>query len=112
MPLFDLPPKKKGSSNERFENVRSMVIVGANGSGKSRMGAWIERTAGAKAHRIGAQRALTIPAFVQPRAYEQAESTFRYGYYEPSHKPEQREAHKFGNRWGNEPYTFMLNDFE
>ena len=25
-----------------------MVIVGANGSGKSRMGAWIEQTAGAR----------------------------------------------------------------
>src|SRR5436309_15111026 len=109
---FDLPPKKKGSPSERFEDVRSMVIVGANGSGKSRMGAWIEQSAGAKAHRLTAQRALSIPANVQPRAYEQAESTLLYGHYDPGQKPEQRAASKFGNRWGDEPATHMLGDFE
>jgi ABC-type cobalamin/Fe3+-siderophores transport system ATPase subunit len=112
MPLFDLPPKQKGAPNERFENVRSMVIVGANGSGKSRMGAWIESTASAKAHRLTAQRALSIPAYVQPRAYEQAEATLFYGHYDPSQKPEQLAASKFGRRWGNEPASFMLSDFE
>jgi len=87
---FELPPKRKGAANVRFENVRSMVIVGANGSGKSRIGAWIEETAGAMAHRLTAQRALSIPAYVQPRAYEQAESTLLYGHYDPGKKPEQR----------------------
>ncbi len=58
MTPFDLPPKQKGTPNVRFENVRSMVIVGANGSGKSRMGARIEQMAGANAHRLSAQRAL------------------------------------------------------
>jgi ABC-type dipeptide/oligopeptide/nickel transport system ATPase subunit len=111
MPPFDLPPKKKGSSNERFENVRSMVIVGANGSGKSQMGAWIERTAGAKAHRLTAQRALSIPASVQPQTYDQAESSLLYGNYHPSMNSEQRAANKFANRWGDEPATRMLSDF-
>lgn len=112
MPPFEFPPRRKGSSNERFENVRSMVIVGANGSGKSRIGAWIERTVGAKAHRVTAQRALSIPAYVQPRAYEQAESTLLYGHYDPGQKPEQRAASKFGHRWGDEPASRMLGDFE
>jgi len=112
MPLFDLPPKKKGLPNERFENIRSMVIVGANGSGKSLMGAWIERTAGAKAHRVAAQRALSLPAYVQPRAYEQAESTLLNGHYDPGQRPEQRAANKFGNRWGEEPTSRILSDFE
>lgn len=112
MPLFALPPRKKGSSNESFDNVRSMVIVGANGSGKSRMGVWIERTAGAKAHRLTAQRALSIPASVQPRSYEQAESILFYGHYDPGLNPEQRAANKFGIRWGDEPAIRMLSDFE
>lgn len=112
MPDFDLPPKKKGSSNEHYVDVRSMVIVGANGSGKSRMGAWIENSAGAKAHRITAQRALSIPVTVQPRAYEQAEANLLYGGYDPSEKPEQRAARKINRRWGNEPTNHMLSDFE
>lgn len=89
-----------------------MVIVGANGSGKSRMGARIEQLAGANAHRLTAQRALTIPAYVQPRAYEQAECTLLYGNYDPNQKPEHRVANKFGNRWGDEPASRMLGDFE
>jgi energy-coupling factor transporter ATP-binding protein EcfA2 len=112
MTPFELPPKLKGTPNVRFENVRSMVIVGANGSGKSRMGARIEQMAGAIAHRLTAQRALTIPAYVQPRAYEQAECTLLYGHYDPGQKPEQRAAGKFGNRWGDEPASRMLGDFE
>lgn len=112
MPRFELPPKQKGTSNISFDNVRSMVIVGANGSGKSRMGAKIEQMAGQKAHRLTAQRALTIPAYVQPRAYEQAECTLLYGNYDPNQKPEQRAASKFGNRWGDEPASRMLGDFE
>lgn len=112
MPLVELPPKRSGEPNARFENIGSMVIVGANGAGKSRMGVWIEKNAGAKAHRITAQRALSIPPFIQPRAYEQAASTLFYGNYEPSWNEEQHAANKFGNRWGNEPFNRMLTDFE
>jgi hypothetical protein len=100
MTPFDLPPKKKGTPNIRFEGVRSMVIVGANGSGKSRMGARIEQMAGAIAHRLTAQRALSIPSHIQPKTYEQAESTLLYGNYVPGQKPEHRAALKFGHRWG------------
>jgi len=34
MPTFELPPKIPGGPNESFVNVRSMVIVGANGTGE------------------------------------------------------------------------------
>src|SRR5262245_61495798 len=112
MPAVELPPKKPGAAKELLTDARSVVIVGANGTGKTRLGAYIEKAAGVKSHRVTAQRALTIPAFVQPRAYEQAESTLLFGNYEPGQKPEQRAAGKFGNRWGDEPYTRMMTDFE
>jgi Protein of unknown function (DUF4435)/AAA domain, putative AbiEii toxin, Type IV TA system len=112
MTQFELPPKSKGTPSVPFENIRSMVIVGANGSGKSRIGAQIERMAGAQGHRLSAQRALNIPSYVQPQAYEQAECTLLYGSYDAGQKLEQRVASKFGNRWGNEPVTRMLGDFQ
>lgn len=112
MPKLTLPPKASGLPEVVIEDARVMVLVGANGSGKSRMGEWIERRAGVKAHRITAQRALALPAHVQPRAYEQAESVLWYGHYNAGHNSEQRAAHKFPHRWGNEPSTHMLSDFE
>lgn len=107
-----LPPKTPGGEKELINDARSVVIVGANGSGKTRLGAYIERAAGAMAHRVSAQRALMIPSFVQPQTHDQAESTLLYGNYQPSYNPEQQAAHKMGHRWQNEPFTFMLNDFQ
>jgi len=112
MPTVELPPKTPGGEKVTIEEARLIVIVGANGAGKTRFGAFIETASGAKAHRVGAQRALNIPPFVQPKAYEQAQSTLHYGFFEPSWKPEQHFANRSGHRWGNEPYTQMLNDYE
>lgn len=41
-------------------STQSYVLVGANGSGKSHLGAWIEKN-NDKVLRISAQRALSIP---------------------------------------------------
>ncbi len=112
MPTVELPPRKRGEANVKISGARSIVIVGANGSGKTRLGSFVEKSAGASAHRISAQRSLVIPKFVQPRAYEQATSTFLYGHYEPTWKAEQGLAHKAGHRWGNDPFSHTLNDFE
>lgn len=113
MTPFELPPKAKDLASVRFEDVRSMVIVGANGSGKSQMGAWIERSAGAKAHRLTAQRGLSVPKTVKPRAFDEAECTLHFGRYDPAQNLEQLAAHKFGFRWKNDdPVNQMLGDFE
>ncbi|MFO0955879.1 MAG: DUF4435 domain-containing protein [Isosphaeraceae bacterium] len=112
MPTVELPPKSPEGQNILLEEARSIVIVGANGAGKTRFGAFIEQTAGDKAHRVGAQRALSIPVFVQPRSYQQAESSLRYGNFEPSWKHEQHVANRVGHRWGSEPFTQLLNDYE
>lgn len=113
MTTFELLPKSKDTQNVKFENVRSMVIVGANGSGKSRMGVKIEQMAGVIAHRITAQRALELPDYIQPVPYEQAESNFLYGAFNPSWGPKQQAVVKFTHRWGGDDApNRMLSDFE
>lgn len=112
MSTVELPPKRPGGARVVLTDVRSIVIVGANGTGKTRLGAQIEQTAGAKAQRISAQRVLVIPASVQPRAHEHAEMKLQFGLHQPSWTPAQYTANKLSHRWGNEPYTYMLNDFE
>lgn len=71
-------PKDHFESISGFVDVEStsgFVIVGANGSGKSRLGAWIERhqsVAEEQVLRISAQRALKIPEVVAVTHFDAA----------------------------------------
>ena len=56
-PTYYLPDS--GDPNTKKDmpkpTVNSVVIIGANGSGKSKLGAWIEKQDRVTVHRIGAQ---------------------------------------------------------
>jgi len=85
----------------------SLVIVGANGSGKSRLGFQIEKLNNEKSHRISAQRNLFIPRFTNPAAFSNAENELLYG-----HKNGQIET-KLHARWNYEqPLAEQLNDYQ
>lgn len=112
MPDITLPAMVTGGPKVQWKAGRSVVVVGANGSGKSRFGAWIEENAGANAHRIGAQRALKIPPVITPRPYEQARSTVLYGTWQDRWSSDLHEQQRTAQRWRNEPTSFLLDDFE
>lgn len=112
MPAVILPGKRPGEHNITIDDARTIVIVGANGAGKTRLGSFIEQQATDRTHRVSAQRSLMIPDFVQPRAYEQAEKTFRWGIYQPAWDDRANAAQKVGHRWSSQPATAMLNDYE
>lgn len=57
----------------------SLIIIGANGSGKSKLGAWIEQQDMENVHRIGAQRSLNFGDFIELKSREQAENSLLYG---------------------------------
>ena len=61
-------PGADGQAVERSTSTNSVVVIGANGSGKSRLGAWIEQRNFEKVHRIAAQRNLS---------FSEVEGTFR-----------------------------------
>lgn len=105
-----LPPKPPDDKPVPLENVSSVVIVGANGSGKSRLGAWIDSLAmkDLVVHRVSAQRALTINEYVQPRPLEQATRMLTIGSEHPSHGYQD----KVNLRWQSNPVGHLLNDFE
>lgn len=50
----------------------SIIIIGANGSGKSSIGIAIEKRAPLEVHRIGAQKALIFEKYIPQKSYEQA----------------------------------------
>ena len=107
-----LPPKAPGQENVLIKDARSIVVVGANGTGKTRLGAFLEAQAGAKAQRISAQRILNIPPLIQPRAYEYAENMLRFGTYQTHVSTDHHLSYREGNRWSSQPHTTMLNDYE
>ena len=48
-----------------IENKKSIVLIGANGSGKTRMSVWIdEQNDEINIHRISAQKSLNLPKMV------------------------------------------------
>lgn len=87
----------------------SMVFVGANGSGKTRLAVLIEDAAGESAHRISAHRALRLnPAVPKIRGAE-ALRQLRFGW---DHE-QATIQHRNTNRWENsKPAVAMLNDYD
>lgn len=73
-----------------------IVIVGANGSGKSRLAAWIERQEPNIRHRISAQRMLSFPDDFRGSTIEKAEGAFLYGHETFT---AQQGHNKFGHKW-------------
>ena len=104
-------PNRNGTNEtEQLATENNIVIIGANGSGKSRLGAWIEQQMQTSliVHRISAQKALSIPDFAQLKNLEQAQNSLLYGRDDQYAS----EPYKLSSRWENNPTTYLLNDFD
>lgn len=93
-----------------------IVLVGANGSGKSRMGAWIESSLiqSGPVHRVSAQKVIELPKTITAESLSQSKFAFLYGHPELQkyindlpNLYHMRLAH----RWGQSPTSHTLNDF-
>ncbi len=112
--FINLP--KSGNTTETFNLPvsSSVVITGANGSGKTRLGAWLELESNQKdiVRRISAQKSLSMPDFSQTSAIEEAECDLKYGYANVAQVKSNPSHWKNSQRWGQKPFTFLLNDYE
>lgn len=102
-------PDQNNNPDEKETNYQSMIIIGANGSGKSRLGAWIEQNSLDKAHRISAQRSLTFNKYINLKSYEAAMNLLTYGSETPLRDHRQRWEYD-GEKYN--PITSMLRDYE
>ncbi|MEG0836209.1 MAG: AAA family ATPase [Anaerovoracaceae bacterium] len=91
------------------------VILGANGAGKTRFSVKLEEMNDAKfktwnmaekilIHRISAQKSLSIYDTIFIQDYESSSRSLFYG-------DSNEYATKFGNRYGSNPATFLLDDY-
>jgi ABC-type cobalamin/Fe3+-siderophores transport system ATPase subunit len=110
LPKLFLPESNNTGKMVEIPHNGSVVIVGANGSGKSRLGVNIESNApsGTIVHRLSAQKALDIPEYAQVKSLEQSQNDLLYGHESSAYA---NPGNKMGHRWGNRPETFMLNDY-
>jgi hypothetical protein len=87
----------------------SIVIVGANGSGKTRLAVQIERSNGEQVHRISAHRALNLNPTVPKISESMAIKGLRYGNTSEGVGI----GHRSHQRWvGGKEATALLNDFD
>lgn len=99
-------PRPNGGT-ESIETTQSVIFVGANGAGKTRLGTWIEfnSTQSPLVHRISAQKSLAMPDSTTPISIELAKRNLLFGGAEWG---QQHKIHK----WNQKPATTPLSDFE
>lgn len=88
----------------------SMILIGANGSGKTRMSIWIEKNnPDSIVHRISAQKSLDMPEQTQNRDISVAYEKWFFGINNENKEILNDARDSF--RWGKKPVTHLLNDF-
>lgn len=87
-----------------IKDAQTIVLIGANGSGKSHLGAWIELN-NDNVLRISAQRALSIPEVITVKSQENSWNKINYGS-----ETELNKNYKWD--WGRKYTTQLINDFE
>lgn len=96
-------PDVSGRKQEYTTQNNAVIIIGANGAGKSKLGAWIEQQSFTNVHRVGAQRNLNFNEHIQLKSYSEAENWLFYG------NGESKDTNK-RQRWGWGHYTTKLMD--
>lgn len=106
-----MPPKKGEAEENAKLNFEQLVVVGANGAGKTRFGSWIEEHYSDRVHRISAQKSLSMPSSVSTTSVDLAKEDLLYGAH--SDNKEWLSQHgKKDYRWSSNLNTSLLNDYE
>lgn len=107
---LNVPDLSESSLAIELKPGSSTFVVGANGSGKTRLAAQAEIQWGEKAHRISAHRSLSLNPTVAKISEHKALAGLRFGYADvqdgqgPTYRP--------GHRWSSKAETALLSDFD
>lgn len=94
---------------QKLDTSGSVVIIGANGTGKTRLGTWLDLKSPLweNSLRISAQKSLTMPESVNPGSIDKALNNLIYGYKDGN------VSYKVSSKWQNEKSsTYFLSDFD
>jgi energy-coupling factor transporter ATP-binding protein EcfA2 len=101
------PPSSASPESTNLPSEGTIVIVGANGSGKTRLGVWFENLNPERTHRTSAQKSLQFPEGIRPMDVELAQEKLR-GKDQHGTLAARRPV----LRWASSPETGLLNDYE
>jgi ABC-type branched-subunit amino acid transport system ATPase component len=101
-------PRQYGKTDFSVDSGSTLIFVGANGSGKTRLAAHIETIMSEKAHRISAHRALSLNPNVTKISESSALLGLRTGYSDKAANI----SNRIGSRWQSRAATALLNDFD
>lgn len=115
---FKFPEANSENVIDYHTEKQSVIIIGANGSGKSHLAAFIEKKdyeqssgdrRGGKCLRISAQRIMNFNDFIPLKSYEAAEQEIIYGHEDYTNK----ESFKWYNNQNSKPAwtTKVINDY-
>lgn len=104
-----LLPDENNNAVEYQTPINSLIVIGANGSGKSKLGAWIERQNGEGVHRVAAQRSLNFSEHTPLKSYEESSGEFFYGSPEKNFWRDDKSV-RWG--WGESDTTKLLDDYD
>jgi hypothetical protein len=96
-------------NNEEVGVDKGLVVVGANGCGKTRLGVWLEKNTVNKdlVHRISAQKSLLFPSNIRLMlSTDKAQNALLYGNENSS------ASNKDSHRYGGKPATVLLSDYD
>lgn len=103
-------PKRIGKEDVTLEDDKNLVVLGANGSGKTRLSVWIEEQSDKYVHRVAAQKSLAMEKSISPKAKDIAVEEFLYGVTNENKQWLKQEGKK-SYRWKSNPDTGLLDDF-
>ena len=103
-----IPRKDNPDLKLPLEAGKTTIIIGANGSGKTRLAVFLEEKLGEKAHRIAAHRALNLNPNVDKIPETKARQYLTYGNSWDGISIFNRKNY----RWENKAPTSLLNDFD
>lgn len=102
-------PKPDGTEESlEIKTGSSVIIVGANGTGKTRLASYIEEKLQGSAHRIAAHRALSLNPSVVKTTEKQARLALMTGWNDARASINNRES----SRWQSKAPVALLNDFD
>ena len=67
---LEMPQSKSDAAPSEVTSAAPIAVVGANGSGKTQLGWWIEKRDTANVHRVSKQKSLALPEEVHTRSLE------------------------------------------
>ena len=102
---FTLELPRTTGTTETLSTNNSVLFIGANGSGKTRLGAWIdlESPQYEKVHRISAQKSLSMPDTTTSVSIEKAKNSLWCGYADYNGDEVNYKYYKQNQRWQQKP---------